>query len=255
MDDGTRHRECVDSGVRSQPPDRSPVARRATTSSIYGSSSRWSSSPRSSQLVGVVYRARDPRIQPMLRFYLPLIITNCTILAIGVAAPDRHLDLLGTLMHALAAAVGFTVAIAMFAALHARIDAMAAPPSFRGAPAHADQHRPDAARVHGADGSSMSFVAAIAVLGALTLLLGGVLEAGGHDVSGQPENGSSSRSTRCCRKHNVNAADIRVVGPMLPPSSRESQSIVARRAAPPRSRRSRNCSTATSLHWIRVCNR
>ena len=86
------------------------------------------------QLVGIAYRARDPRVQPMLRFYLPLIITNCTILAIGVAAPDRHLDLLGTLTYALAASVGFTVAIPMFAALNARIEAMPAPPCFRGAP-------------------------------------------------------------------------------------------------------------------------
>ena len=37
------------------------------------------------QLVGIAYRAREPRVQPMLRLYLPLIITNCTILAIGVA--------------------------------------------------------------------------------------------------------------------------------------------------------------------------
>lgn len=85
-------------------------------------------------LAGVVYRARDLRIQPMLRFHLPLILTNCTILAIGVAQPANALDLLGTLVRALAASVGFTIAIAMFAALHARIDAVAAPPPFRGAP-------------------------------------------------------------------------------------------------------------------------
>lgn len=86
------------------------------------------------QLVGLVYRARDPRIQPVLRFYLPLIIANCTILAVGGATTGRNLDLLGTLIDAFAASVGFTVAIAMFAALHTRIDAIAAPLWFRGAP-------------------------------------------------------------------------------------------------------------------------
>jgi electron transport complex protein RnfA len=88
------------------------------------------------QLAGLVYRARDPRIQPMLRFYLPLIVTNCTILAAGSATTGRHLDLdlLGTLIHALAASVGFTIAIAMFTALNACIDTIAAPPWFRGAP-------------------------------------------------------------------------------------------------------------------------
>ena len=38
------------------------------------------------------------------------------ILAVGVTTTGRYLDLLGTLIHALAASVGFTIAIAVFAA-------------------------------------------------------------------------------------------------------------------------------------------
>jgi electron transport complex protein RnfA len=86
------------------------------------------------QLVGIVYRARDPRVRPVLPFYLALITTNCTILAVGVAAPPRELGLFDTLIHAIVAAGVFTAAIAMFDALCERVDAAPAPRPFRGEP-------------------------------------------------------------------------------------------------------------------------
>ena len=86
------------------------------------------------QFALLVLGARDPTLHRAPRSYLPLIVSNCVILDAVVAAPARHLDLFETVAYAFAASAGFTAIIAMFCALHARIDEGLAPVPFRGAP-------------------------------------------------------------------------------------------------------------------------
>jgi len=79
-------------------------------------------------------RATNPLLHDVLGIYLPLITTNCAVLAVALLAVGQSLSFLQTLVYSLGAALGFTLVIALFAALRERLDHAAVPVAFRGVP-------------------------------------------------------------------------------------------------------------------------
>ena len=86
------------------------------------------------QFAGSVIRARHPSFLQALHIYRPLIATNCVILGTAWLTPNIRLDLLETVGYTLGASATFTLIVAMFAALYARLNDAQIPRPFRGAP-------------------------------------------------------------------------------------------------------------------------
>ncbi|MEQ8485401.1 MAG: electron transport complex subunit RsxA [Pseudomonadales bacterium] len=86
------------------------------------------------QLTERVLRANSPLLHQVLGIYLPLITSNCAVLAVALLALGMELGFLQTVTYALGAAGGFSLVMVLFAALRERLDHAPVPGPFRGAP-------------------------------------------------------------------------------------------------------------------------
>jgi Na+-translocating ferredoxin:NAD+ oxidoreductase subunit A len=85
-------------------------------------------------LVRIVSGGLSPSLHRVLHVYKPLIIANCIVLGVAQLVLAEPLGLVDTALYASGAAAGFTLAIAMFAALCERLVDARIPMPFRGAP-------------------------------------------------------------------------------------------------------------------------
>ena len=77
------------------------------------------------------------KIRPLynaLGVYLPLITTNCTVLAVVLANAQKGYNLGLSLINAAASGLGFALAIVLFASLRERVDKAETPECFQGYP-------------------------------------------------------------------------------------------------------------------------
>ena len=77
------------------------------------------------------------KIRPLynaLGVYLPLITTNCTVLAVVLANAQKGYNLGLSLVNAAASGLGFALAIVLFASLRERVDKADPPECFKGYP-------------------------------------------------------------------------------------------------------------------------
>jgi electron transport complex protein RnfA len=86
------------------------------------------------QGVEIVLRATTPVLHAALGIYLPLITTNCAVLGVVLLTQQVGLGLAATVLYAAGAAAGFTLVIALFAALREGLVESRIPAAFRGAP-------------------------------------------------------------------------------------------------------------------------
>jgi len=86
------------------------------------------------QLVEIVLQKFVPALYEALGIYLPLITTNCAILGLTLINIKEEYGLLISVVHALGAALGFTLALVVMAGIRERLDLADIPASLRGAP-------------------------------------------------------------------------------------------------------------------------
>lgn len=86
------------------------------------------------QLTERVLRATNPLLHQVLGIYLPLITSNCAVLAVALLAVGQGLSFVATVVYAIGAALGFSLVMVLFAALRERLDQAPVPGPFRGAP-------------------------------------------------------------------------------------------------------------------------
>ena len=86
------------------------------------------------QLVERVLRASSPLLHEVLGIYLPLITSNCAVLAVALLAVGFELGFLQTVVYGIGAALGFSLVMVLFAALRERLEHAPVPAPFRGAP-------------------------------------------------------------------------------------------------------------------------
>jgi len=84
------------------------------------------------QLVEMVIQKASPVLYQSLGIFLPLITTNCAVLGLAVLNIQKGYSFLESVVFAIGAAVGFTLAMVLFAGLRERVDLCPVPRSFRG---------------------------------------------------------------------------------------------------------------------------
>jgi len=84
------------------------------------------------QLVEMIVQKASPVLYQSLGIFLPLITTNCAVLGLAVLNIQKGYSFLESVIFALGAAIGFTLAMVLFAGLRERLDLCPVPQSFRG---------------------------------------------------------------------------------------------------------------------------
>lgn len=85
------------------------------------------------QLVEMVVQKTSPVLYQSLGIFLPLITTNCAVIGLAVLSIQNEYTFLEAIVFAVGAAVGFTLALVLFAGLRERIELAPVPRAFRGA--------------------------------------------------------------------------------------------------------------------------
>jgi len=84
------------------------------------------------QFTEMVVHKTSPLLYKVLGIFLPLITTNCAVLGLAVLNIQKDYTFLEGIVFAIGAALGFTLAIVLFAGLRERLELCAVPQSFRG---------------------------------------------------------------------------------------------------------------------------
>ena len=84
------------------------------------------------QLVEMVLKKYSPTLFRALGIYLPLITTNCAVLAAALLNVQARHDFIASALYGFGAAVGFSLVMVLFAAMRERIAVADVPVHFRG---------------------------------------------------------------------------------------------------------------------------
>ena len=86
------------------------------------------------QLVEMFLKKKVRSLYNALGVYLPLITTNCAVLAVVLVNAQQDYNLLLSIINGAASGLGFTLAIVLFASLRERVDKADPPACFKGYP-------------------------------------------------------------------------------------------------------------------------
>jgi len=86
------------------------------------------------QFVEMFIKKASPSLYEALGVYLPLITTNCAVLGLSILNIQEGLNLIQLLVHSIAAAIGFTLVIVLFAGIRERLALADVPESLEGFP-------------------------------------------------------------------------------------------------------------------------
>lgn len=86
------------------------------------------------QMVEIVLKKVSPALYQALGIFLPLITTNCAVLGIAIITIQKDFDLLTGVIYAVSIALGFALAMILFAGIRERLEVEDTPASMRGVP-------------------------------------------------------------------------------------------------------------------------
>jgi len=84
------------------------------------------------QFVEMVIQKTSPPLYEALGIFLPLITTNCAVLGVSVLNIQKEYNFLETAIFGFGAALGFTLALVLFAGIRERMDLSDVPAPFKG---------------------------------------------------------------------------------------------------------------------------
>lgn len=87
------------------------------------------------QLVEMILKKKVPSLYSALGVFLPLITTNCAVLGVAILNIDSGYTLLQSVVNALGAGLGFTLALVIFSGVRSRVNSADVPETFKGVPA------------------------------------------------------------------------------------------------------------------------
>lgn len=87
------------------------------------------------QMVEIMLKKVSPSLFQALGIFLPLITTNCAIMGVALLTVQNEFLLLPGVVYAISHALGFALAIILFAGIREHLDLMEIPKAMRGAPA------------------------------------------------------------------------------------------------------------------------
>ena len=86
------------------------------------------------QFVEMVLMKMMPSLYQALGIYLPLITTNCAVLGVAILNVDKGLNFIGSVIYGMTSAIGFTLAIVLFASIREKLEFADEPKCFSGFP-------------------------------------------------------------------------------------------------------------------------
>ncbi|MBR4843665.1 MAG: electron transport complex subunit RsxA [Alistipes sp.] len=86
------------------------------------------------QMVEIVLKKMSPALYQALGIFLPLITTNCAVLGVAIIAIQKDFDLLTTVIYSVSTAIGFALALVLFAGIRERLEVEDTPQGMRGVP-------------------------------------------------------------------------------------------------------------------------
>ena len=84
------------------------------------------------QMVEIILKKVSPALYQALGVFLPLITTNCCILGVAILVIQKDFDLLTGVIYAFATALGFALALIIFAGLREQLALVNIPKGMRG---------------------------------------------------------------------------------------------------------------------------
>ena len=86
------------------------------------------------QMVEIILKKVSPALYQALGVFLPLITTNCCVLGVAIMVIQKDFNLLESVVYAISIALGFTLALAVFAGIREQLARTPLPPSTKGIP-------------------------------------------------------------------------------------------------------------------------
>lgn len=86
------------------------------------------------QMVEIILKKVSPSLYQALGIFLPLITTNCAVLGVAILMIQKEFNLLQSVVYSTSTAIGFALALVIFAGLRERLEFEEVPKAFRGVP-------------------------------------------------------------------------------------------------------------------------
>lgn len=84
------------------------------------------------QMVEIILKKISPALYQALGIFLPLITTNCAVLGVAILVIQKQFSLIESVVYALATAIGFALALVVFAGLREQLAMTNVPKGMRG---------------------------------------------------------------------------------------------------------------------------
>ena len=84
------------------------------------------------QMVEIILKKVSPALYQALGIFLPLITTNCAVLGVAILVIQKDFNLLQSVVYAFSTAIGFALAMALFAGLREQLDLVKIPKGMQG---------------------------------------------------------------------------------------------------------------------------
>jgi electron transport complex protein RnfA len=84
------------------------------------------------QMVEIVLKKVSPALYQALGIFLPLITTNCAVLGVAILVIQKDFSLMESVVYAFSTALGFALALIVFAGLREHLELVEVPKGMRG---------------------------------------------------------------------------------------------------------------------------
>lgn len=86
------------------------------------------------QMVEIILKKVSPSLYQALGVFLPLITTNCCVLGVAILVIQKEFNLLESVVYAISTAIGFTLAMVVFAGIREQLSRTELPAAMKGIP-------------------------------------------------------------------------------------------------------------------------
>ena len=86
------------------------------------------------QMVEIILKKVSPALYQALGVFLPLITTNCCVLGVAILVIQKQYDLLTGVVYAFSTALGFGLALTIFAGIREQLSLVSSPKGMQGTP-------------------------------------------------------------------------------------------------------------------------
>ncbi len=86
------------------------------------------------QMVEIVLKKIAPSLYQALGVFLPLITTNCAVLGVAILVIQKQMDFLQSVVYSASIAVGFALALVLFAGIREQLELTGTPRGMKGVP-------------------------------------------------------------------------------------------------------------------------